>query len=74
MKSESISNFPRLLTVPEVADFLRCSTKHVYKLIANGILEASVFARSYRISEDALSQCLEKRKINHVSNVSHLQR
>lgn len=62
MKQEDYSHFPRLLTVPEVADFLRCSTKHVYKLIASGILEASIFARSYRVSEAALLDCIEKEK------------
>lgn len=28
----------RLLTIPETADQLRCSTRHVYDLIAAGLL------------------------------------
>lgn len=58
-------NLPRFLTVPEISEILRCSTKHVYKLIAGGILEASIFARSYRVSEAALLDCIEKRKVHH---------
>lgn len=72
MKPADFSNLPRLFTVPETANFLRCSTKHVRKLIAEGILEASIFARGYRISEAALRECLEKRTVNHASHKENI--
>jgi len=45
---------PILYTVPEVADILRVSERHVWRLIAEGALAATRFKGSTRISAEAL--------------------
>lgn len=49
---------PVLYTVPEVADILRVSERHVWRLIADGALNATRFKGSTRISAEALDALL----------------
>lgn len=48
---------PRLLTIPEVADYLKISTKTVRRWIGRGDLHAYRVGRQLRIAEEDLSVC-----------------
>lgn len=48
---------PRLLTIPEVADYLKISTKTVRRWIDRGDLHAYRVGRQLRIAEEDLSAC-----------------
>lgn len=50
----------RLLTVAEVADFMRVSTMTVYRLIKAGDLAALRVGKSYRLREDDVDRYLER--------------
>ncbi|MFD1858989.1 helix-turn-helix domain-containing protein [Aeromicrobium phragmitis] len=51
---------PDFLTVAEVAERMRVSKMTVYRLVHSGELEAVRVGRSFRVSEQALSDYLEK--------------
>jgi excisionase family DNA binding protein len=51
----------RLLTVNEVADFLRVSRMTVYRLIKDGEMAAVRVGRSYRLREDDVDTYLSDR-------------
>ena len=51
----------RLLTVAEVADFIRVSTMTVYRLIKAGDLPAIRVGKSYRVKQDDLDAFLAAR-------------
>ena len=51
----------RLLTVQELADYLRIDPKTVRRLIATGDLAAYKLGREYRISERDLRKYLSER-------------
>lgn len=48
------------LTVAEVADRLRVSKMTVYRLVHNGQLEAIRVGRSFRVTEKAVEDYLQK--------------
>lgn len=50
----------RLLTVPEVAEFMRVSNMTVYRLIRSGDLAATRVGRSYRIWENDVRSYLRR--------------
>lgn len=50
----------KFLTVAEVADQMRVSKMTVYRLVHSGELEAIRVGRSFRVSEQALSDYLQK--------------
>ncbi len=50
----------RLLTVPEVAEFMRVSNMTVYRLIRAGDLAATRVGRSYRIWENDVRSYLTR--------------
>lgn len=52
-----------LLTVQEVAEFLRLSELTIYKYIKEGDLEAMEFGGHYRVSKDALEKFIEVHKV-----------
>ncbi|WP_196607098.1 helix-turn-helix domain-containing protein [Pectinatus frisingensis] len=45
---------PKLYTVKEVSEYLRCGSNAVYTMIKNGTLPHTKIQGSYRIREDAL--------------------
>jgi excisionase family DNA binding protein len=48
-----------------VADLLSCTEQHIYNLIMEGALLAiKIGSRAMRVSEQSLSDFIEKRKIN----------
>ena len=55
-----LRGYPNILTVPEVAEILSCSTKTIYRQIKRNELETFRFGRSLRISKTALSEYLER--------------
>ena len=55
-----LRGYPNILTVPEVAEILGCSTKTIYRQIKRNELETFRFGRSLRISKTALSEYLER--------------
>jgi excisionase family DNA binding protein len=57
--SNSHTRLPRLLTIPEVAEHLRLSTKTVRRLIASRALSARRVGHAWRISENDLRTYLE---------------
>jgi len=52
----------RLLTVEEVADLLRLSTRQVRRLIADGRLQAVHLGRAVRVEPGALARLIEDGK------------
>jgi len=54
---------PRLLTIPEVADYLKISTKTVRRWIDRGDLHAYRVGRQLRIAEEDLSACPSYRRL-----------
>ena len=55
-----LRGYPNILTVPEVAEILGCSTKTIYRQIKKNELETFRFGRSLRISKIALSEYFER--------------
>ena len=55
-----LRGYPNILTVPEVAEILGCSTKTIYRQIKKKELETFRFGRSLRISKIALSEYFER--------------
>ncbi|WP_293782154.1 helix-turn-helix domain-containing protein [uncultured Aeromicrobium sp.] len=55
-----MSKEPDFLTVAEVAERMRVSKMTVYRLVHSGELEAIRVGRSFRVSEQALSDYLAK--------------
>ncbi len=55
---------PTILTVDEVARYLRVHSMTVYRLIQRGELPALRVGRSWRFKKDQLSQWLQEREIN----------
>lgn len=51
---------PKFLTVAEVAAQMRVSKMTVYRLVHNGTLEAVRVGRSFRVTEEAVEDYLEK--------------
>lgn len=51
---------PKFLTVAEVAAQMRVSKMTVYRLVHNGTLEAVRVGRSFRVTEEAVQEYLEK--------------
>ncbi len=51
---------PKFLTVAEVAAQMRVSKMTVYRLVHNGTLEAVRVGRSFRVTEEAVQDYLEK--------------
>lgn len=51
-----------LLTVIEVAEYLKTSKQQVRKMIASGELEAIMVGREYRITLEALASWLDNQK------------
>ena len=55
----------RYVTIQAVADFLSCSERYVYDLIAEGSLQAiKLGSRAVRISEQSLNAFIESRRID----------
>ncbi len=59
LESGSITDV-KLLTVAEVAQFMRVSKMSVYRLIHSGQLEAVRFGRSFRVPEKAAHAYLQE--------------
>ena len=57
------ARLPRLLTIPEVADHLKISTKTVRRWIDRGDLHAYRVGRQLRIAEEDLSTCPAFRRV-----------
>ena len=55
-----LRGYPNILTVPEVAEILGCSTKTIYRQIKKKELETFRFGRSLRISKTALLEYFER--------------
>ena len=51
-----------LLTVIEVAEYLKTNKQQVRKMIASGELEAIMVGREYRITLEALASWLDNQK------------
>lgn len=49
-----ISEYPDLMTVEEVAEYLRCCTKTVYELVRSGHLQKYMVGRQIRIMKSSL--------------------
>lgn len=54
---------PDLLTVSEVARYLRVSSMTVYRLLDRGELQGSRVGRAYRVSRDDLAAYLDATKV-----------
>lgn len=48
-----------LLTVKEVADYLKCSRDQVRKMIRSGVLRSVTVGREYRIPLDSLAEFID---------------
>jgi excisionase family DNA binding protein len=57
-----MSDITALLTVQEVAAYLRLNTLTVYDYIRSGLLKAIKFGRTYRIDKDDLDKFIESNK------------
>lgn len=57
------ARLPRLLTIPEVAAYLKISTKTVRRWIERGELHAYRVGRQLRIAEEDLSVCPAYRRL-----------
>lgn len=53
-KPKPLSEYPDLMTVPEVAEYLRCSTKTVYELVRAGRYEKYMVGNQIRIIKSSL--------------------
>lgn len=60
-------SFSSLLTVSEVADYLRVSEMTVYRLITNRDISATKVGRVWRISSDDLATYLHGQRVPHAS-------
>ncbi len=54
------TRLPRLLTIPEIAEHLRLSTKTVRRLIASHALSARRVGHGWRVSENDLRTYLDR--------------
>lgn len=61
-------NAPRLFSIPETAERLGCSVRHVYELISDGRLRSVDIGRNQpksRVREDDLAAWIEKNTSKH---------
>ena len=73
MAGESQNTIPwmqaKLLTVPEVANWAKVSTKTVYRWIAEEKIEAIRFgSRTYRIPEQSVAKMLTEQGYEYLTN------
>lgn len=54
-----LRGYPNIMTVPEAAELLGCSTKTIYRQIKKKRLKTFRFGRSLRISKDAMLEYFE---------------
>jgi len=50
----TIDSYPDLMTITEVANYLRCSYKTAYKLVKSGKIKSKKIGQQYRIHKDVL--------------------
>lgn len=49
-----IDDYPDLMTVEEVAEYLRCCTKTVYEMVRSGQLQRYMVGRQIRVVKSSL--------------------
>lgn len=68
MSTGTFESLPDVLTVPQVARFLRVGRQVVYRMIREGRLPAMHFGRVIRISKKAFGAVLERGELNDVGD------
>lgn len=64
-----MTHTPELLTLPEVADVLRVTVRHVYYLVDAGRLPAHQLSpKAIRVSRDDLNNYIEKSRVVHANS------
>ena len=58
--TNSLKNYPLVLTVPQLADVLHIGRNSAYALVNSGAIRSIRIGRTIRISQSALLEYLEK--------------
>ena len=70
-QTDQVENCAPILTVKEVAQRLRVSSKRVYELCADGDLPAFKVGRSLRVAVKALGKYTQSAKSVHIGSRQH---
>ncbi len=58
---KTLDDYPDLMTVAELAEYLRCSLKTAYNLIHSGeLVSVKVNAQHYRVKKSSLTEWLKR--------------